>query len=128
MGITDRESHLSCCHAVRYEDEFVVGRAESFSVDVKPQPFEEENRHLREAVSALRAAVRTERGRREGVERECNLLLSEFSRLQTRVQVRCTLLLPVQFCLTWFHTADSNRTREIVFVSSLRTRRAARGG
>lgn len=72
----------------RYEDEFVVGRAESFIIDVKPQPFEEENQHLREAVSALRAAVRTERGRREGVERECTLLLAEFSRLQTRVQVR----------------------------------------
>ncbi len=79
------------CHVVRYEDEFVVGRAESFSVDVKPQPFEEENQHLREAVSALRAAVRTERGRREGVERECNLLIAEFSRLQTRVQVRSRL-------------------------------------
>lgn len=64
-----------------------MGRAESFTVDVKRQPFEEENQHLREAVSALRAAVRTERGRREGVERECNVLLSEFSRLQTRVQV-----------------------------------------
>uniref|UniRef100_A0A3Q3VXE8 Cerebellar degeneration related protein 2 like n=1 Tax=Mola mola TaxID=94237 RepID=A0A3Q3VXE8_MOLML len=50
------------------------------------QPFEEENQHLREAVSALRAAVRTERGRREGVEKECSLLLAEFSRLQTRVQ------------------------------------------
>uniref|UniRef100_A0A4W6F931 Cerebellar deration related protein 2 like n=1 Tax=Lates calcarifer TaxID=8187 RepID=A0A4W6F931_LATCA len=67
-------------------DEFVVGRAESFTVDAKRQPFEEENQHLREAVSALRAAVRTERGRREGVERECNVLLAEFSRLQTRVQ------------------------------------------
>ncbi|XP_041818810.1 cerebellar degeneration-related protein 2-like [Chelmon rostratus] len=74
------------CTAPRYEDEFVVGRAESFSVDVKPHPFEEENQHLREAVSALRAAVRAERGRREGVERECNLLIAEFSRLQTRVQ------------------------------------------
>lgn len=72
----------------RYEDEFVVGRAESFTVEVKPQPFEEENQHLREAVSALRTAVRTERGRREGVEKECTLLLAEFSRLQTRVQVR----------------------------------------
>ncbi|CAG02566.1 unnamed protein product, partial [Tetraodon nigroviridis] len=74
------------CTAPRYEDEFVVGRAESFTIDVKPQPFEEENQHLREAVSALRAAVRTERGRREGVEKECTLLLAEFSRLQTRVQ------------------------------------------
>ncbi|CAK6976436.1 cerebellar degeneration-related protein 2-like [Scomber scombrus] len=74
------------CTAPRYEDEFVVGRAESFTVDVKRQPFEEENQHLRDAVSALRAAIRTERGRREGVERECNLLVSEFSRLQTRVQ------------------------------------------
>uniref|UniRef100_A0A3Q2EA95 Cerebellar deration related protein 2 like n=1 Tax=Cyprinodon variegatus TaxID=28743 RepID=A0A3Q2EA95_CYPVA len=70
----------------RYEDEFVVGRAESFTVESKRQPYEEDNQHLREAVSALRAAVRTERGRREGVERECNLLIAEFSRLQTRVQ------------------------------------------
>lgn len=76
------------CLLFRYEDEFVVGRAESFTVVAKPPPFEEENQHLREAVSALRAAVRTERGRREGVERECNLLLGEYSRLQTRVQVR----------------------------------------
>ncbi|XP_060951152.1 cerebellar degeneration-related protein 2-like isoform X2 [Limanda limanda] len=74
------------CTAPRYEDEFVVGRAESFTVEAKRPPFEEENQHLREAVSALRAAVRTERGRREGVERECNLLVSEYSRLQMRVQ------------------------------------------
>lgn len=66
-----------------------MGRAESFTVEAKCQPFEDENRHLREAVSALRAAVRTERGRREGVEKECNLLIAEFSRLQTRVQVGC---------------------------------------
>uniref|UniRef100_A0A4W6FAL7 Cerebellar deration related protein 2 like n=1 Tax=Lates calcarifer TaxID=8187 RepID=A0A4W6FAL7_LATCA len=77
------------CTAPRYEDEFVVGRAESFTVDAKRQPFEEENQHLREAVSALRAAVRTERGRREGVERECNVLLAEFSRLQTRDAEGC---------------------------------------
>ncbi|PWA21765.1 hypothetical protein CCH79_00003463 [Gambusia affinis] len=76
------------CTAPRYEDEFVVGRAESFTLDAKSQPCEEDNRHLREAVSALRAAVRTERGRREGVEKECNLLIAEFSRLQTRVQCR----------------------------------------
>lgn len=56
-------------------------------MEAKRQPSEEENQHLREAVSALRAAIRTERGRREGVEKECNLLLAEFSRLQTRVQV-----------------------------------------
>ncbi|XP_024861682.1 cerebellar degeneration-related protein 2-like isoform X2 [Kryptolebias marmoratus] len=74
------------CTAPRYEDEFVVGRAESFTVDAKRQPFEEDNQHLREAVSALRAAVRAERGRREGVEKECNLLIADFSRLQTRVQ------------------------------------------
>ncbi|XP_034005560.1 cerebellar degeneration-related protein 2-like [Trematomus bernacchii] len=74
------------CTAPGYEDQFVVGRAESFTVDAKRPPFEEENQHLREAVSALRGAARTERGRREGVERECNLLLGEFSRLQTRVQ------------------------------------------
>uniref|UniRef100_A0AAQ4PGQ3 Cerebellar degeneration-related protein 2-like n=1 Tax=Gasterosteus aculeatus aculeatus TaxID=481459 RepID=A0AAQ4PGQ3_GASAC len=52
------------CTAPRYEDEFVVGRAESFTVDAKRPPFEEENQHLR----------------------ECSLLLGEFSRLQTRVQ------------------------------------------
>uniref|UniRef100_A0A3B5KY13 Cerebellar degeneration-related protein 2-like n=1 Tax=Xiphophorus couchianus TaxID=32473 RepID=A0A3B5KY13_9TELE len=74
------------CTAPRYEDEFVVGRAESFTLDAKSQPCEEDNQHLREAVSALRAAVRTERGRREGVEKECSLLIAEFSRLQTRVQ------------------------------------------
>uniref|UniRef100_A0A087YKZ9 Cerebellar deration related protein 2 like n=1 Tax=Poecilia formosa TaxID=48698 RepID=A0A087YKZ9_POEFO len=74
------------CTAPRYEDEFVVGRAESFTLEAKRQPCEEDSQHLREAVSALRAAVRTERGRREGVEKECNLLIAEFSRLQTRVQ------------------------------------------
>ncbi|XP_076027928.1 cerebellar degeneration-related protein 2-like [Genypterus blacodes] len=74
------------CTAPRYEDEFVVGRAESFSMVAKRQPLEEENQHLREAVSALRAAVRTERSRREGAEKECHLLLGDFSRLQSRVQ------------------------------------------
>lgn len=90
LPLINCSSQLAPCKFAcdRYEDEFVVGRAESFTIDVKPQPFEEENQHLREAVSALRAAVRTERGRREGVERECTLLLAEFSRLQTRVQVR----------------------------------------
>lgn len=65
-----------------------MGRAESFTLEARQQPVEEENLHLREAVSALRAAVRAERAQREGVERECNLLVAEFSRLQTRVQVR----------------------------------------
>ncbi|XP_077359170.1 cerebellar degeneration-related protein 2-like isoform X2 [Festucalex cinctus] len=74
------------CTAPRYEDEFVVGRAESFTLEPKRQPSEEDNQHLRAAVSALRAAVRTERGRREGAEKECSLLLADFSRLQTRVQ------------------------------------------
>uniref|UniRef100_A0AAV2MTZ3 Cerebellar degeneration-related protein 2-like n=1 Tax=Knipowitschia caucasica TaxID=637954 RepID=A0AAV2MTZ3_KNICA len=75
------------CTAPKYEDEFVVGRAESFTVEVKQQPYEEEeNQQLREAVSSLRAAIRSERGRRDTVERESHLLLAEFSRLQTRVQ------------------------------------------
>lgn len=75
------------CTAPKYEDEFVVGRAESFSVDAQQQPpREEENQQLREAVSTLRAAIRAERGRRETVEKESGLLLAEFSRLQTRVQ------------------------------------------
>ncbi|KAM3859402.1 cerebellar degeneration-related protein 2-like [Diretmus argenteus] len=74
------------CTAPRYEDGFVVGRADSFSLDAKRQPLEEENVRLREAVSALRSAVRAEKGRREGAEKECHLLLGEFSRLETRVQ------------------------------------------
>ncbi|KAG7271196.1 hypothetical protein CRUP_003373 [Coryphaenoides rupestris] len=44
------------CTAPRYEDGFVVGRAESFTLDAKRPPLEEENTHLREAVSALRSA------------------------------------------------------------------------
>jgi hypothetical protein len=71
----------------RYEDGFVVGRAESFTLDAQKQPLEEENTTLRGAVSALRSAVRAERGRREGAEKECHLLLSEFSRLENRMQV-----------------------------------------
>lgn len=102
------------CHVVRYEDEFVVGRAESFTMDVKPQPFEEENQHLREAVSALRAAVRTERGQREGVERECNLLLAEFSRLQTRVQVRCRAGHIITACTVLAHMLSNNTFNLII--------------
>ncbi|XP_046888515.1 cerebellar degeneration-related protein 2-like [Hypomesus transpacificus] len=74
------------CTAPSYEDGFVVGRAESSSLELKRQPMEEENERLREAVSDLRSAVRTERGRREGVEKECHALLGEFSRLEARVQ------------------------------------------
>ncbi|KAM6951458.1 cerebellar degeneration-related protein 2-like [Aplochiton taeniatus] len=74
------------CTAPRYEDGFVVGRAESFTMESKQQPLEDENKGLREAVSALRSAIRAERGRREGAEKECNALLGEFSRLETRVQ------------------------------------------
>lgn len=76
------------CTAPKYEDEFVVGRAESFSVDAHQQQprEEEENQQLREAVSTLRAAIRAERGRREAVEKESGLLIAEFTRLQTRVQ------------------------------------------
>ena len=65
----------------------MVGRAERFTLDAKKQPLEEENTNLRGAVSALRSAVRAERGRREGAEKECHLLLSEFSRLENRMQV-----------------------------------------
>ncbi|XP_055746435.1 cerebellar degeneration-related protein 2-like [Salvelinus fontinalis] len=74
------------CTAPKYEDGFVVGRSDSFTSEAKRQPAEEENERLREAVSALRSAVRAERGRREGAERECHVLLGEFSRLETRVQ------------------------------------------
>ncbi|CAL8306049.1 unnamed protein product [Boreogadus saida] len=74
------------CTAPSYEDGFVVGRAESFTLDAQKQPLEEENTTLRGAVSALRSAVRAERGRREGAEKECHLLLSEFSRLENRMQ------------------------------------------
>lgn len=84
---------LYLCLSVRYEDGFVVGRSDSFTSETKRQPAEEENERLREAVSALRSAVRAERGRREGAERECHVLLGEFSRLETRVQVRITPIL-----------------------------------
>ncbi|CDQ77270.1 unnamed protein product [Oncorhynchus mykiss] len=73
------------CTAPKYEDGFVVGRSDSFTSETKRQPAEEENERLREAVSALRSAVRAERGRREGAERECHVLLGEFSRLESRV-------------------------------------------
>ncbi|KAG7236403.1 hypothetical protein INR49_000971, partial [Caranx melampygus] len=69
----------------RYEDEFVVGRAESFTVETKPQPFEGEPALGRRCQPQSGGPDRE--GRREGVERECNLLLAEFSRLQTRLQV-----------------------------------------
>ncbi|KAL0984045.1 hypothetical protein UPYG_G00136390 [Umbra pygmaea] len=74
------------CTAPKYEDGFVVGRSDSFTSEAKRQPAEEENVSLREAVSALRSAVRAERSRREGAEKECHILLGEFSRLETRMQ------------------------------------------
>ncbi|KAF3853087.1 hypothetical protein F7725_013775 [Dissostichus mawsoni] len=47
------------CTAPGYEDQFVVGRAESFTVDAKRPPFEEENQHLREAdAESCQARVR----------------------------------------------------------------------
>ncbi|KAG7236438.1 hypothetical protein INR49_000913 [Caranx melampygus] len=74
------------CTAPRYEDEFVVGRAESFTVETKPQPFEEENQHLREAVSALRAADA------EGCHARVQELELELQELQQLRQARTFLL------------------------------------
>ncbi|KAF3853059.1 hypothetical protein F7725_013747 [Dissostichus mawsoni] len=77
------------CTAPGYEDQFVVGRAESFTVDAKRPPFEEENQHLREAVSALRGAARTERGRREGDAESCQARVRELEvELQELQQLR----------------------------------------
>ncbi|KAL4648061.1 cerebellar degeneration-related protein 2-like [Arapaima gigas] len=84
------------CTAPRYEDGFVVGSPRSKNKERKQQPLEKENERLRDTVSSLRSAVRTERGRREGVERECAAILQEFSRLEQRLQVAEACRLRVQ--------------------------------
>ncbi|XP_035253376.1 cerebellar degeneration-related protein 2-like isoform X1 [Anguilla anguilla] len=49
-------------------------------------PLEEENERLRDMVSALRAAMGAERGRREGAEREYATVLQEFGGLEQRLR------------------------------------------
>lgn len=49
------------------------------------QPVDEENERLRDIVSSLRAAMASERARREGAERECAGVLQEFERLEQRL-------------------------------------------
>ncbi|XP_041942724.1 cerebellar degeneration-related protein 2-like [Alosa sapidissima] len=75
------------CTAPRYEDGFVVGSVESLAQDdVARRPAEAvENERLRDAASSLRSAIRAERARREGAERECEAALQEFGRLEERL-------------------------------------------
>lgn len=49
------------------------------------QPVDEENERLRDIVSSLRAAMATERSKRESAERECAAVLQEFERLEQRL-------------------------------------------
>ncbi|KAM8724633.1 cerebellar degeneration-related protein 2-like [Acanthopagrus schlegelii] len=72
------------CTAPRYEDGFLL--ANPGSVDLaERQPAEEENDRLRNIVSSLRAAMATERSKRECAERECSTVLQEFERLEQRL-------------------------------------------
>ncbi|XP_030263039.1 cerebellar degeneration-related protein 2-like [Sparus aurata] len=72
------------CTAPRYEDGFLL--ANPGSVDLaERQPAEEENDRLRNIVSSLRAAMATERSKRECAERECATVLQEFERLEQRL-------------------------------------------
>ncbi|XP_074553665.1 cerebellar degeneration-related protein 2-like [Halichoeres trimaculatus] len=72
------------CTAPRYEDGFLL--ANPGSVDLADsQPVDEENERLRDIVSSLRAAMATERSKREGAERECAGVLQEFERLEQRL-------------------------------------------
>ncbi|XP_062388381.1 cerebellar degeneration-related protein 2-like [Sardina pilchardus] len=76
------------CTAPRYEDGFVVGSVESLaqSETASRRPAEAvENERLRDAASSLRSAIRSERARREGAERECEAALQEFGRLEERL-------------------------------------------
>lgn len=70
--------------SVRYEDGFLL--ANPGSVDLaEREPAEEENERLRDIVSSLRAAMATERSKREGAERECATVLQEFECLEQRL-------------------------------------------
>ncbi|XP_075994906.1 cerebellar degeneration-related protein 2-like [Genypterus blacodes] len=72
------------CSAPRYEDGFLL--ANPGSVDLaERRPADEENEHLRDIISSLRAAMAAERGRRESAERECTAVLQEFERLEQRL-------------------------------------------
>lgn len=68
----------------RYEDGFLL--ANPGSVDLaEGQPLDEENERLRGVASSLRAAMASERSRRELAERECAAVLHEFERLEQRL-------------------------------------------
>lgn len=70
--------------SIRYEDGFLL--ANPGSVDLaEDQPMDEENERLRGIVSSLRAAMATERSKREVAERECATVLQEFERLEQRL-------------------------------------------
>lgn len=66
----------------------MVGSVESLAqADASRRPAEAvENERLRDAASSLRSAIRAERARREGAERECEAALQEFGRLEERLQ------------------------------------------
>ncbi|XP_037544845.1 cerebellar degeneration-related protein 2-like [Nematolebias whitei] len=72
------------CTAPRYEDGFLLANPGSVDL-VEPQPLDEENERLRDIVLSLHSTVASERSRREGVERECAVVLQEFERLEQRL-------------------------------------------
>ncbi|XP_030646681.1 cerebellar degeneration-related protein 2-like [Chanos chanos] len=72
------------CTAPSYEDGFLVADPGSAETS-KRRPVDEENDRLRVMVTSLRAAIATERRRREGAERECAAVLQEFERLEQRL-------------------------------------------
>ncbi|CAL8274878.1 unnamed protein product [Lota lota] len=72
------------CTAPRYEDGFLV--ANPGSVDLAEQrPADQENQRLQDQLAALRESMASERGLREGAERECAAALQEFERLEQRL-------------------------------------------
>ncbi|XP_028310981.1 cerebellar degeneration-related protein 2-like [Gouania willdenowi] len=72
------------CTAPRYEDGFLL--ANPGSVDLaESRPLDEENDRLRDIVSSLRAAMASERSKRESAEQECTTVLQEFEQLEQRL-------------------------------------------
>ncbi|KAG7459582.1 hypothetical protein MATL_G00212230 [Megalops atlanticus] len=71
------------CSGPSYEDSSAGGRPKKPGME--RSALEEENERLREVVSSLRSAMSAERGRREGVERECAAVLQELGQLEQRL-------------------------------------------
>ncbi|XP_033826735.1 cerebellar degeneration-related protein 2-like [Periophthalmus magnuspinnatus] len=72
------------CTAPRYEDGFLLANPGSVDLADK-RPLDEENDRLRDIVTSLRAAMATERSKRETAERECASVLQEYERLEQRL-------------------------------------------